>query len=165
VQPGILHKYWALRSYLCARPARPFPGKTITQSPNISRRGRCLFPGKTRFAPSTLAWAMIRMLLKGHYGVGSLPGRDDMPLASGPKAGFASRGGRYRPRWQTVFPGEDDICERAPSVYRSVTGEDQRIAFPRIGDMTLGRKYLTVFHLARHKSAQSSREEARSSCF
>ena len=102
-------------------------------------------------------------------------GRHDMPLASGSGAGFASRegryhapdqantsrGGRYRPHWQTVFPGEDDISERARSVYRSVTGEDQRIAFPGIRGMTLGRKYLTVFHLARQKSAQSSRAEAR----
>ena len=60
-----------------------------------------------------------------------------MPLASGSEADFASRvggyqapdrsntsqGGRYRPRWQTVFSGEVDISRRARSVYRSVTGE------------------------------------------
>src|SRR5215207_2003668 len=93
-----------------------------------------------RYAPSTLASAMVRMLLQGQFGVGSLPGRDDMQLASGSEGGFASRrgryqapdrsntsrGGRYRPRWKTIFPGEDDISERARSDYRSATGEDQR---------------------------------------
>jgi hypothetical protein len=112
----------------------------------------CKAPAReSRFAPSTLAWAMIRMLLKGPYDLGSLPGRHDMPLASGSEADFASRGGRYqaldrsntfrggrfRPRRQTVFPEEDDISKWARSVYRSATGGDQRIAFPGIRGTTL----------------------------
>jgi hypothetical protein len=66
-----------------------------------------------------------------------------------------------------ILPGEDDIghagrpyflgrtilVSGGRSVYRSTTGEDQRITFPGIKGKTLERKYLTFFHLARQKSA------------
>jgi hypothetical protein len=72
--------------------------------------------------------------------------------------------GRYSslPRF---WAGRTILVSGPRSFYRSATGEDQRIAFPGIRGTTLERKYLTLFHLARQKSAQSSREEARSSCF
>jgi hypothetical protein len=148
-----------------------FPGRAITQSPNISRRGRYIFPGGTicakhpGFGDGSRAvegalWCSIASRA-GRYATCE-PFRSTISF---PERTISSArsveyfpGGRYSTRWQTIFPGEDDISERARSVYRSATGEDQRIAFPGIRGMTLGRKYLTVFHLARQKSTKSFRQ-------
>jgi hypothetical protein len=60
--------------------------------------------------------------------------------------------GRYSslPRF---WAGRTILVSSPRSFYRSVTGEDQRIAFPGIRGTTLERKYLTLFHLARQTAA------------